>query len=54
MAPAALKRRDACVMSLDVVGYSRMMARNDLSAVSALRDCRMVIEAETRRWTGAR
>ena len=49
---AGLRRRPACVLSLDVVGYSRMMARNDMVAVVALGDCRAVIEGESRNHQG--
>jgi adenylate cyclase len=49
---AGLRRRFACVLSLDVVGYSRMMARNDMVAVAALGDCRTVIEWESRNHGG--
>ena len=49
---AGLRRRPACVLSLDVVGYTRMMARNDMVAVVALGDCRAVIEGESRNHQG--
>ena len=47
-----LKRRRVCVLSLDVVGYSRMMARDDMMAVAALRDARGIIVAEAGRGDG--
>jgi adenylate cyclase len=36
-------RRRACTLSIDVVGYSRMLAKNDRAAVHALRGCRAII-----------
>ncbi|HEV7692496.1 MAG TPA: adenylate/guanylate cyclase domain-containing protein [Hyphomonadaceae bacterium] len=48
MTPPDLRRRHVCVLSLDVVGYSRMMARDDMMAVAALREARTIVAAETR------
>ena len=45
-------RRHVCVLSLDVVGYSRMMARDDMMAVAALRAARSVIRDEAKRSSG--
>ena len=38
-----LRRRPACVLSLDVVAFSRMMSQNDLAAVNAVRVCRGIV-----------
>lgn len=40
------------MLSLDVVGYSRMMARDDMSAVAALHEARTLIAQEMRRTSG--
>lgn len=45
-------RRWACVLSMDVVGFSRMMARDDMAAVVAIGECRTIVERRVREWGG--
>ncbi|MEY2758838.1 MAG: hypothetical protein RIR33_2616 [Pseudomonadota bacterium] len=44
MEPEPLARRSACVLSVDVVGFSRMMARDDMASVVAIGACRRIVE----------
>lgn len=44
MEAAPYARRWACVLSLDVTGFSRMMARDDMAAVVAIGECRRIVE----------
>lgn len=43
MDSAPYARRWACVLSLDVIGFSRMMARDDMAAVVAIGECRRIV-----------
>ena len=37
------KRRDAAILSADVVGYSRLISRNDELTVTLLSSCRQIV-----------
>lgn len=43
MEAAPYARRWACVLSLDVAGFSRMMAQDDMAAVVAIGECRQIV-----------
>ena len=47
-----LRRRAACVLSLDVVAFSRLMSQNDMAAVNAVRACRRIVTGQVARFGG--
>jgi class 3 adenylate cyclase len=47
-----IERRLAAILSADVRGYSRMMAKDDVATVGEVKRCREIIDAHVREHHG--